>query len=288
MTFLSKRPLVAWSILALAVLAGCGTLGTPGSSKKTVDKMYVMYCGEAKIADVSPWTGGPPKPFEFSDNCYLIQHGGDWMIWDTGFADALASVPGGSPPGRGGMRAFRKKTLAAQLQEIGVKPSDIKYLAFSHTHSDHVGNGNLFTAATLYIQEAEYDAAFGPDPQKFGFQPATYDQLKSSKVVKLHGDYDVFGDGSVTILSTPGHTPGHQSLLVRLPKTGPVVLSGDVAHFKENFDNRRAPSFNFNVEQSKASIDRVNDVLRTEHATLWINHDAAQTATIPHAPQFVQ
>jgi N-acyl homoserine lactone hydrolase len=281
-----KRPLLALSVLAITVLAGCGTPGT--SAKKNVDKLYVLYCGEAKIPDISPWTGVTPgKPFEFSDNCYLIQHGNDWMLWDTGFADALASVEGGAPGNRG-MRTFRKKTLAGQLQELGVKPSDIKYLAFSHTHSDHVGNGNLFTAATLYMQEPEYDAAFGPDPQKFGFAPATYDQLRKSKVVKLHGDYDVFGDGSVTIISTPGHTPGHQSLLVRLPKTGPVVLSGDVAHFKENFDLRRAPSFNFNVEQSKASIDRVNEVLKAEHATLWINHDAVQTATIPHAPQFVQ
>jgi N-acyl homoserine lactone hydrolase len=92
----------------------------------------------------------------------------------------------------------------------------------------------------------------------------------------------------VVILATPGHTPGHQSLLLRLPKTGAVLLSGDLVHFQENFDRRRAPGFNFNKEQSLASIDRVAALLKAERAQLWINHDSAQNATIPHAPQFVE
>jgi glyoxylase-like metal-dependent hydrolase (beta-lactamase superfamily II) len=281
---ISRHALIGITFVGL--LAGCSTLPVRPA---TVDRLYVFYCGEAKIPDISPWSPGfnVGKSFEFSDNCYLVKHGDDWLMWDTGFADALANVPDGAAGARG-MRAYRKKTLASQLAEIGVKPDDIKFLAFSHTHGDHVGNGNLFTAATLYIQEPEYNAAFGPDPQNFGFAPATYDKLRASKVVKLHGDFDVFGDGSVTILSTPGHTPGHQSLLVRLAKTGAVVLSGDVAHFQENFDNRRVPGFNFNVEQSKASIDKVAAVLKAEHATLWINHDAAQSAKIAHAPAYVE
>lgn len=271
---------------AVAVVAGCAAPAGPVS--RTVDRLYVLYCGEAKIPDISPWSPGVDvgKPFAFSDNCYLIRHGDDWMLWDTGFPDALAMMPDGAPGARG-MRTFRTTTLAAQLAALGVKPDDVRLLAFSHTHGDHVGNGNLFTAATLYIQEAEYDAAFGPDPQAFGFAPATYDRLRGSKVVKLHGDFDVFGDGSVTILSTPGHTPGHQSLLVRLKNAGNVVLSGDVAHFRKNFENRRVPGFNFDVERSARSIDRLNEVLRDEHAVLWINHDAEQSATIPHAPSFV-
>jgi N-acyl homoserine lactone hydrolase len=274
---------------SLAILAGCASPGTPTASKRTVDRLYVLYCGEAKIPDISPWSPGfnAGKAFEFSDNCYLIRHGDDWMMWDTGFPDALASVAEGAAGARN-MRVYRKRTLASQLAEIGVKPEQVTVLAFSHTHGDHVGNGNLFTSATLYIQEPEYDAAFGPDPQKFGFSPATYDRLRANKVVKLHGDRDVFGDGSVTIVSTPGHTPGHQSLLVRLPKTGPVVLSGDVAHFRENFENRRVPGFNFDVEQSKRSIDKLDALVKAEHAKLWINHDAAQNATIVHAPKFIE
>jgi glyoxylase-like metal-dependent hydrolase (beta-lactamase superfamily II) len=145
----------------------------------------------------------------------------------------------------------------------------------------------MFASATLYIQQAEYDAAFGTESAKFGFVAANYDKLRASPSVKLNGDYDIFGDGSVLILSTPGHTPGHQSLLVRLPKTGVVVLTGDAAHFKENFDNRVVPAFNFNKEQSVQSMDKLARVVATEHAQLWINHDRAQSAGIPHSPQFV-
>jgi N-acyl homoserine lactone hydrolase len=106
--------------------------------------------------------------------------------------------------------------------------------------------------------------------------------------VKLRGDHDVFGDGSVVILSTPGHTPGHQSLLVRLPKRGPVVLSGDLVHFQSNWDNRRVPSFNFDQAQSRQSLDKIAAVLAAEHAELWINHDSTQSAGIAHAPDYIE
>jgi N-acyl homoserine lactone hydrolase len=274
-------------LAALAWLGGCGQMAaqSPGG----VQRLYVFYCGEAQIPDISPWSPGLNigQPAVFSDNCYLIQHGKDWMLWDSGFADALADTPEGVVGNRG-MRMLRSKTLAAQLAEIGVAPAQINHLAFSHTHADHVGNANLFTAATLYIQQAEYDAAFGPEPAKFGFAPASYEKLRNSPVVKLNGDHDVFGDGSVKILSTPGHTPGHQSLLVRLPKTGAVVLSGDLAHFSDNFVNRRVPGFNFNQDQSRQSMDKVDAIVKAEHAQLWINHDVKQSAGIAHAPQFIE
>jgi len=274
-------------ILLAAVAAGCAQV--PPAAKSGVERMYVLYCGETQVPDVSPWAPGtaPGTAMLFSVNCYLIKHAKGYMLWDSGFSDTLADNPDGMQGARG-MVMKRKQTLAAQLAQIGVAPSDVKYLAFSHTHPDHVGNANLFTAATLYIQQAEYDAAFGPEPAKFGFVPANYDKLRASPMVKLTGDHDIFGDGSVTIVSTPGHTPGHQSLLVRLPTTGAVVLSGDFVHFRANFEARRAPSFNFNQEQSLQSIDKVAALLKAERGQLWINHDSAQSATIPHAPQYVQ
>ena len=273
--------------LALAAILGaCTSMSPPATGG--AQRLYVLYCGEAHIPDVSAWSPGVNvgQPALFSDNCYLIQHGKDWMLWDTGYPDSLAEKPEGIVGPRS--RAVRKQTLASQLAEIGVAPSQITVLAFSHSHGDHVGNGNMFTSATLYIQKAEYDAAFGPEPGKYNFAPATYDQLRSSRVVKLEGDADVFGDDSVRIISTPGHTPGHQSLLVRLPRTGAVVLSGDVAHFQENFAMRRVPSFNYDKEQSLRSMDKIDNLVKAEHAQLWINHDAKQNATIVHAPQFIQ
>ena len=271
---------------ALALVVGCAPMERP--PRDGVQRLYVLYCGEAHIPDVSPWSPGfnAGQAAVFSDNCYLIQHGKDWLLWDSGYPDALAATPEGIVGPRS--RAMRSRTLASQLEEIGVVPTQITRLAFSHTHGDHVGNGNLFTAATLYIQQAEYDAAFGPEPGKYGFVPATYEKLRANPTIKLQGDFDVFGDGSVKILSTPGHTPGHQSLLVRLPKTGAVVLSGDAAHFEENFVKRRVPGFNFNAEQSRQSMDKIDSIVKAEHAQLWINHDAKQSATIPHAPRAVE
>ena len=293
MSVIERRLRVGLGALLIAVACmavGCSPMSAQVSSQKSggVQRLYVLYCGEAQIPDISPWSPGfnVGQPAVFSDNCYLIRHGQDWMLWDTGYPDELASKPEGIVGPRS--RAIRVKTLASQLADIGVAPNEITYLAFSHSHGDHVGNGNMFTAAKLYIQQAEYDAAFGPEPAKFGFVPATYDKLRANTTVKLQGDFDVFGDGSVKIISTPGHTPGHQSLLVRLPKTGAVILSGDVAHFEENFVNRRVPGFNFNIDQSRHSMDKVDAVVKAEHAQLWINHDSKQSATIAHAPQFIE
>lgn len=256
------------------------------SGTGTVERLYILYCGEAQIPDVSPWSPGfnVGTRATFSDNCYLMRHAKGWMLWDSGYPDSLAERPEGLVGPRS--TAWRKKTLAAQLAELGLAPAQITHLAFSHSHADHVGNGNLFTAATLFIQQTEYEAAFGPDAAKFGFQSATHDKLRANPTVKLNGDHDIFGDGSVTILSTPGHTPGHQSLLVKLAKTGPVVFSGDLAHFQQNFDLRRVPGFNFNREGSVSSMERVAAVVREHRAQLWINHDIAQDATLRHSPQF--
>jgi N-acyl homoserine lactone hydrolase len=256
-----------------------------------LERMYVLDCGESETRDVSAnWSPGVNvgQSRLFSDNCYLIKHEKGWLLWDSGIPDAVAEKSEGVS-GAGGMLVLKvTRTLQAQLRELDVAPDKVGYVAFSHFHGDHVGNANLFTAATLYVQYPEYEAAFGPEPQKFGFNPATYDKLRANPVVKLSGDHDVFGDGSVIILSTPGHTPGHQSLLVRLPVTGAVVLSGDLVHFQDNWENRRVPSRNFSKEQSLASMQKVAQVLEKEKAVLWINHDNVQSAEIPHAPKFLE
>jgi len=279
-----QRLALAWLGAALGALAaGCVAMAPATSG---VQRLYVLYCGEAQIPDVSPWSPGVNvgQAALFSVNCYLIRHGTEWMLWDSGYPDSLVEKPEGIVGPRS--RALRSKTLVSQLAEIGVAPNQISRLAFSHFHGDHVGNADLFSTATLYIQKPEYDAAFGAEPAKYGFAPATYERLRASRIVKLEGDFDVFGDGSVRILSTPGHTPGHQSLLVRLPVTGVVVLSGDAAHFEENFAQRRVPGFNFDKEQSVQSMDKLDRIVRSERAQLWINHDSRQSASVDHAPKF--
>jgi glyoxylase-like metal-dependent hydrolase (beta-lactamase superfamily II) len=286
---LALRRLVVF-LVAGAAAVGSGCVHHAAKSTSGIQRMYVFNCGESRTTDVSRWSPGVNvgQPWEFSNNCYLIRHAQGLMLWDTGFADSIAAMPDGLVALGGALRMQLPKTLTAQLAEVGVKTTDVRLIAFSHFHPDHAGNANLFPNALLYIQEAEYEALFGPAPQKFGFQPATYEKLRANPVVKLKGDRDVFGDGSVVILSTPGHTPGHQSLLVRLPKTGAVILSGDMVHFESNWTSRRVPSMNFNGAESVKSMDRVAALMAQYNAPLWINHDKTQSARVPKAPQYLE
>jgi glyoxylase-like metal-dependent hydrolase (beta-lactamase superfamily II) len=264
-----------WKLVtAIALVTALSSLPAAAAG---VDKLYVLYCGQISAPDQSRWSPGVNVgvPIELSDNCYLIHNTKGWFLWDTGLPDALAASPDGVK--NGPMLAKRTKTLAAQLAELGVKPADIKGVGISHTHPDHIGNVEEFPQTMLYVQKAEYDwPAENGAPR---FKP-------EHPVTNLDGDHDVFGDGSVVILSTPGHTPGHQSLLVRLPNTGVIVLSGDAAHFKDNWDNRRVPPFNTSKDQTLASMQRIADILAKEHGQLWINHDKPQSDAQKKSPAF--
>src|SRR4029077_7888526 len=249
--------------------------------KSGLERLYVIDCGTSVGPDKSRWTPGVDvgKPLDMVGNCYLIRHSQGWMVWDTGVSDDVANMPDGRPGTDGSPHWRRSKTLTGEIDKLGVKPSDVKFIAVSHTHPDHSGNVELFPQSMLLVQKAEYD---WPGPNNSPrFKPA-------HPVTKLDGDKDVFSDGSVTILATPGHTPGHQSLLVKLPKMGALVLSGDAVHFQANWDNRRVPSHNVDQEQTKASMERLARILAQEKATLWINHDKAQRDTLTMAPGFYE
>ena len=268
-------------IAALAALS-ISAAAASAQTKSGVDKLYILNCGEGHVIDISRWSPGVNvgKSMDMAENCYLMHHTQGWLLWDTGVTDAIAAMPDGQAPADPRAIYWRRpKTLASQLEALGVKPAEIKYLAISHTHPDHIGNVELFPQAMLLVQKVEYE---WPSPLGVGrFKP-------EHPVTKLEGDYDVFGDGSVTIIATPGHTPGHQSLLVKLPKTGAIVLSGDAVHFKDNWDNRRVPSINTDKDKTAASMQRIADVLAKEKAQIWINHDKAQTDTLKHAPEFYE
>jgi N-acyl homoserine lactone hydrolase len=284
-------PLLRSFAVCLALLMAGACAETRERRSSGVQRLYVFNCGESTVDDISRWTPGvnAGTPGAFSANCYVIQHVNGLMLWDSGINDAVAAMPQGFQRSKVSPRYTLRKPFRAQLAEIGLEPARIAHVAFSHTHGDHVGNANLFTGGTLYIQQTEYDAAFGPEAAtKWNFEVANYDKLRASKILKLQGDHDVFGDGSVVIISTPGHTPGHQSLLVRLPRRGPVILSGDMVHLQENWAARRVPSFNYDVEQSLTSMEKVAALMARTGAELWINHDKAQSDRIPKAPAFIE
>jgi N-acyl homoserine lactone hydrolase len=266
--------------VGLAAVLHTGLLSVASGAQAGVEKLYILNCGEGVAGDISRWSPGvnEGKSMDFVDSCYLIKHSDGWFLWDTGIPDAVATMPDGLKPADPRAVTWKRpKTLASQLEQIGVKPEDIKGMAISHTHGDHIGNVEMFPNTMLYVQKSEYQWP-GVD---------TKPRFKTEHpVTLLEGDKDVFGDGSVVILSTPGHTPGHQSLQVTLPKTGEIVLSGDAVHFKSNWENRGVPVNNFSKEQTLASMERLSGVVAKDKAQLWINHDKAQRDTLKMAPEF--
>ncbi|HXJ80340.1 MAG TPA: N-acyl homoserine lactonase family protein [Candidatus Methylomirabilis sp.] len=262
---------------AMILLVGAAT-----AQAGEVDRLYVIDCGWAHALDQSRWSPGVNAgvPIDFSDNCYLVHHSSEgYLLWDTGITDRLVALPDGVTVPTLGQTWHRTQTLVAALAAVGVKTSDVRYVALSHTHPDHVGNVDEFPDAILIIQKAEWDYALTLPQKPFNLE---------HKIRLIVGDHDVFGDGSVVVLSTLGHTPGHQSLLVRLKKTGYVVLTGDVVHFPSNWDNRRVPGFNFDGAQSAASMEKIARVLDEKHAQLWINHDKPSSDARHHAPAFYE
>lgn len=259
-------------VIALATAASAGQ----------VDRLYVIDCGWAHGDDQSRWSPGynAGVPIDFSNNCYLIHHTTEgYVLWDTGITDRLSALPDGILVPALGQTWHRSGTLLAALAQMGVKPSDIRYVAISHWHPDHTGNVDEFPDATLVLQKAERDAVLAL-PQK-PFNP-------DRKMLLLEGDKDLFGDGNLTVISTPGHTPGHESLLVHLPKTGYVLLSGDVVHVQANWDRKLVPAENYDKAESLASMQKVAKILADKHAQLWINHDKASSDIRRHAPQFYE
>ncbi|HEV7969045.1 MAG TPA: N-acyl homoserine lactonase family protein [Candidatus Acidoferrales bacterium] len=267
------------------------------TSGKTADRLYVLDCGQGHAADESRWTVGVNvgKPIDISDSCYLIHHANSYVLWDTGISDAVASMPDGWLPTNNpatDIHWTRAKTLESQLVAIGVQASDIRFIGISHTHPDHIGNIELFPQVRILIQKAEYDYYFAPGKEGILKPPsdARPTFLKDHPVQMVQEDLDIFGDGSVMIIYTPGHTPGHQSCLVHLPKTGWVLLSGDAVHLQENWDNRRIPYFSTMPTEQKIqtqlSMQRMADLISFYHAQLWINHEKTQSDKLKHAPAY--
>jgi N-acyl homoserine lactone hydrolase len=269
------------------------------SSGKGIDRLYVLDCGQGHANDESRWTVGVNigKPIDISDNCYLIHHSDGYFLWDTGISDAVASMPDGWLPTNNpatDIHWTRAKTLESQLAAIGVKPSDIRFIGISHTHPDHIGNVELFPQVPILIQKAEYDYYFAPGKEGILKPPADAKPtfLKDHPAKLVQEDLDVFGDGSVMIIYTPGHTPGHQSCLVHLPKTGWVLMSGDAVHLQQNWDNRRIPYFStMPAEQrleTQLSMQRMADLISFYHAQLWINHEKPQSDKMKRAPAYYE
>jgi N-acyl homoserine lactone hydrolase len=210
---------------------------------------------------------------QFVYSCYIIKHDGDYLLWDTGHA---MTTPNVAP----------KVSIVDQLAKLNITPDQVKYVGISHYHGDHTGQVASFPKATLLIGAREWDAITAPKPAEgVNYKPFEGWIKGENKVEPLALDKDVFGDGSVIVLRTPGHTPGHQALLVKLPQSGNFVIVGDAAHFHENLESDGVPAFNFDRAQTVASLQRIKKIAASMKAKIIIQHDARDIGLLPAFPE---
>jgi N-acyl homoserine lactone hydrolase len=273
-------------LAALAVVAVASS-NAAAQSSQTAPRIYIFDNGAISGLDPALFNFKAEELAEvdFVNTSYLIVHPRGTLMFDAGAVADNHFQPGGGPVIEGIISA--SKPLLPQLEAAGYSPRDITYFALSHYHSDHTANANEFANATWIVQKAERDFMFGDSPQGI-VQPATYAALRNAPTKVLDNvDFDVFGDGSVVVMATPGHTPGHQVVAVKLAKRGTVVLGGDLYHYPEERTTGRIPTFEFDAEQSRTSRARVERYLQDNDATLWIEHDLATHAALPKSPQYV-
>ena len=253
-------------------------------------KLYVLDCGTIQTRDLSVFNPNVDKGvvLDMAVPCYVIEHPQKGtLVWDAGLGDKYSNEEKGVEVFQGAFHLKVEKTMHSQMQDIGLNSDEITYFAPSHLHLDHSGNANYFANSTLLTQKNEYDIAFSSEAINYNFDINNYSALKESKHIDLQGDYDVFGDGSVVILSTPGHSPGHQSLFVKLKETGPIILSGDLYHFEKNRVNYGMPIWN-DKKLTIRSFAKIDHIIDQTSANLWIQHDPEEAKTIRMSPEYYQ
>jgi N-acyl homoserine lactone hydrolase len=265
-------------MLVAATAVAQGTVTSP--------RIYIFDNGGISGLDPALFNFTPDELAEvdFVNVSYLIVHPRGTLMFDSGSIPDRAFAGHEGPVTEGVMSA--SKPLAPQLEAAGYTPADVDYFALSHYHSDHTGNANAFAGATWIVQKAERDFMFNA-PEGI-VAPDTFAALRTSQTKVLDNeDFDVFGDGTVVVMSAPGHTPGHQVLAVKLANAGTVVLGGDLYHYPEERATGRTPTFEYDAEQSRESRARIEKFLAATGATLWIEHDKATHAALPKSPAYV-
>lgn len=278
---------LARSLSMLLLLSGLGS--AHAAEPVSEIRLYAIECGHIAIKNAAPFsdTGDyDGRSLDVAVSCYLIRHPKGTLLWDAGLNDGIAKSAQGVDAGGGNFHMTVKRPLLEQLAQIGVTPGEVTHIAFSHLHFDHTGNANAFGQSTWLMNQAELAAALSDAPP-FGVDPDLISAHQNATVVQYSGDHDVFGDGKVRILTAPGHTPGHQVLLIELAGAGPVVLSGDLYHTHENRKARNVPAFNSSRADTLASFDRIEKILKNRKARFVIQHVPEDLAALPAFPAYL-
>jgi glyoxylase-like metal-dependent hydrolase (beta-lactamase superfamily II) len=274
-------------LVALATAVGGRAQGTQAI------RLYVLDGGVLE-SDPTRYRLTPQEVHatQLSVTAFLIVHPRGTLMWDTGAVPDDAWTPTGQPVSRhvvlsdGRERPITvTRSITGQLAAAGVQPSQVTYLALSHAHWDHTANANAFASATWLTRQVERDAMLPAKPPEVP-EPSTFARLRTSKTIVVDGEYDVFGDGTVVLLPTPGHTRGHQALYVKLANTGGVVLAGDLYHYPEERTLNRLPTADVDVEQTRLSRQWLEDFLMRSGARLWIQHDLTAASGWKKSPAY--
>jgi glyoxylase-like metal-dependent hydrolase (beta-lactamase superfamily II) len=207
------------------------------------------------------------------------------VLFDTGLHPAMGSDPVsrlGEAASAFAVEMEPDDDVVSKLAKLDLEPGDVAHVVQSHLHFDHAGGLEFFPEATVYVQREELRFAYWPAVyQREIYLRADFDHPLRWK--ELEGDYDIFGDGSMLILRTPGHTPGHQSLLVRLDG-GPVLLMGDATYLLGKMRERLLPAVVWSPDAMVASWERIEDIERREGAELICTHDLDFRERVKLAP----
>lgn len=254
-------------------------------------KLYRLDCGHMTLGDKSVMSDEglyKGQSYDIVMSCYLIKHGADWMLWDAGLPRKYLA----GPLTEGSFTTGLDRTIVDQLGDLGLRPADIKYVAVSHAHFDHAGQVDDFPNATLIIQRAELDAMADTKTAAARYIDASLFRShvaggRLQRVRVIDGDVDLFGDGTLKTIATPGHTPGSMALLVDLKHAGPYILSGDQWHFTENHARQQVPTWNYDHRQTIDSGRKLDRVIADSHATLVIEHEPVDNGKLPRLPGFL-
>jgi N-acyl homoserine lactone hydrolase len=280
--------------IVLATLLVLGTLPVLAQSPAGM-RLYVFTSGSlGGFSKGALQMGGQGNVDWAPVGFYVIKHPKGNVIFDTGNNDKTITNPDGwwGPLAKGfGLKMTANDAMDAQLAKIGLKTSDIKYVVLGHMHLDHGGNMQKFPNATFVVQNDEMKAAWWPDP---GFSvyyiPGDFSESKGYNYIRLDGNFDLFNDRSIEIVRAPGHTPGSQFAVVRMPKTGTVILTSDVVYLKENLEKNLIPPIPGTWSPGAAydSYQKVRHYRDAEGASIFYGHDPEVFKATKQAPAFYE
>jgi len=278
------RPLIAFALFLVSA-AACHQSQTA----ELAIRLYALDCGRLEVTDMSSFsrqgrldgeTGSLVVP------CFLIRHPKGDLLWDLGYPESLADTENGIE--FQGFHQTVSRKLTDQLSELSLTPSEVDYVAISHSHLDHVGNGNLFAESTFIANRAEHEFMFSAESRDNNVAFENYSELEYAPTIFFDTEHDVFDDGTVVVTSMPGHTPGSSTLLVRLYGAGAVLLTGDLYTHERARELQTIPVFNLDAIATVDSRARFEEIAKRESARVVIQHARSHFEALPIFPAFLE